>query len=110
MVATNAFGMGIDNPMCGLSFISICLKIWKAIIRRREEAGRDGEQADCILLYSGKDVRLNQFLIEQGSGHEDMEEAVRMELQQKEKERLKSMTFYCTIPSCLRHYMLKILR
>ena len=70
-------------------------------------AGRDGEQADCILLYSGKDVRLNQFLIEQGSGHEDMEEAVRMELQQKEKERLKSMTFYCTIPSCLRHYMLK---
>lgn len=52
-------------------------------------AGRDELGRDCILLYSGKDVRLNQFLIEQGSGHEDMEEAVRMELQQKEKERVE---------------------
>ena len=70
-------------------------------------AGRDGEAADCILLYRGKDVRLNQFRIEQGSGHEDMDEDTRMELLQKEKDRLKSMTFYCTIPGCLRHYMLK---
>ena len=71
-------------------------------------AGRDGEPASCVLLYSRRDVRTNQFLIEQARETEEVQDiALRESLIAKSKERLKTMTIYSTAAECLRSYMLR---
>lgn len=71
-------------------------------------AGRDGEPADCILLYSGRDVQTHLFLLEQSREISDIQDA-----QQKEqwltrsKERLRIMAGYATTTNCLREYLLR---
>ena len=69
-------------------------------------AGRDGEPARCILLYSGQDVVTNQFLIDR-SGGEELDEDTRREVREKDRERLRLMTFYCHTGDCLREYILR---
>ena len=58
-----------------MSFITICRKTWKAITRRQAAQGRDGDPAECILLYSGKDVVTNQYLIERSQDNQEMDAA-----------------------------------
>ncbi|MDF2544444.1 MAG: helicase RecQ [Herbinix sp.] len=70
-------------------------------------AGRDGEAAECIILYGAKDVQTNRFLIEHGSDQNDLSEAQREVIRERDEERLKQMTYYCFTKDCLREYILR---
>ena len=65
-------------------------------------AGRDGERAECILLYSPQDVRINQFLLEEKDLREDMDREEAEAVRERDAQRLRMMTFYSTTKDCLR--------
>ena len=70
-------------------------------------AGRDGEPAECILLYGGQDVITNQLFIEHGRENEELDLNTLALVQRQDRERLKKMTFYCFTNECLRDYILR---
>ena len=98
MVATNAFGMGIDKSNIRYVIHFNMPRDIESYYQEAGRAGRDGDSSDCILLFNRSDIVTNKFLIEQGSP--DVNHS-------NEYQKLNDMVDYCNTDKCLRKYILE---
>ena len=107
MVATNAFGMGIDKSNVRFVIHYQMPRSMEAYYQEAGRAGRDGEAAECILLYNGSDIFTAKWMIEHTEPNENMTAAEQSAVRYQDMNRLNRMVDYCTKPGCLRAFILR---
>ena len=105
MVATNAFGMGIDKSNVGFVIHYSMPKSPEAYYQEVGRAGRDGTAADCVLLYCGADLNTALYFIDNMEG-EGLTAEELAEVKKQDRKRLDAMVEYCNTTDCLREFLL----